>query len=35
MKKDKLNAWDAADHLKTETDMEAYLEAALEEMIPY
>ena len=31
MKKEKLSAWDAADHLKTEADMEAYLEAALEE----
>ena len=34
MKKEKLSAWDAADHLKTETDMEAYLEAALEENDP-
>jgi probable addiction module antidote protein len=34
MKKEKLSAWDAADHLKTEADMEAYLEAALEENDP-
>jgi probable addiction module antidote protein len=31
MRKEKTSAWDAADHLKTEADMEAYLEAALEE----
>lgn len=31
MKNEKLSAWDAANHLKTEADMEAYLEAALEE----
>ncbi len=34
MKKEKLSAWDAADHFKTEADMEAYLEAALEENDP-
>ncbi len=34
MKKEKLSVWDAADHLKTEADMEAYLEAALEENDP-
>ena len=34
MKKEKLSAWDAADHLKTEADMEAYLEEALEENDP-
>jgi probable addiction module antidote protein len=34
MKKEKLSTWDAADHLKTETDIEAYLEAALEENDP-
>lgn len=34
MKKEKTSVWDAADHLKTETDMEAYLEAALEENDP-
>jgi len=34
MKKEKLSAWDAADHLQTESDMEAYLEAALEENDP-
>ncbi|MDP2853785.1 MAG: putative addiction module antidote protein [Smithellaceae bacterium] len=34
MKNEKLSAWDAADHLKTEADMEAYLEAALEENDP-
>lgn len=34
MKKDRTSAWDAADHLKTEADMEAYLEAALDENDP-
>ena len=34
MKNEKLSAWDAANHLKTEADMEAYLEAALEENDP-
>jgi probable addiction module antidote protein len=34
VKNEKLSAWDAADHLKTEADMEAYLEAALEENDP-
>ena len=34
MKKEKTSVWDAADHLKTEADMEAYLEAALEENDP-
>ena len=31
MKKEKTKIWDAAEHLKTEEDMAAYLEAALEE----
>lgn len=34
MKKGKISAWDAAEHLKTQADMEAYLEAALEENDP-
>lgn len=34
MRKEKTSVWDAADHLKTEADMEAYLEAALEENDP-
>jgi len=34
MKKEKISAWDAAEHLKTEADMEVYLEAALEENDP-
>lgn len=34
MKKERTSFWDAADHLKTEADMEAYLEAALEENDP-
>jgi probable addiction module antidote protein len=34
MRKEKISIWDAAEHLKTETDMEAYLEAALEENDP-
>ena len=32
--KAKAKAWDAADHLKTEDDMAAYFEAALEENDP-
>jgi probable addiction module antidote protein len=31
MKKEKTSLWDAAEHLKTDEDMAAYLEAALEE----
>ena len=34
MKKGKISAWDTAEHLKTQADMEAYLEAALEENDP-
>lgn len=34
MKKEKTSIWDAAEHLKTEADMVAYLEAALEENDP-
>jgi len=34
MKKEKTSVWDAADHLKTQADMESYLEAALEENDP-
>ncbi|MEN6490312.1 MAG: addiction module antidote protein [Smithella sp.] len=34
MRKEKTSVWNAADHLKTEADMEAYLEAALEENDP-
>jgi probable addiction module antidote protein len=34
MKKEKTSLWDAAEHLKTEADMVAYLEAALEENDP-
>lgn len=34
MKKVKTTIWDAAKHLKTESDMAAYLEAALEENDP-
>lgn len=34
MKKERTSIWDAADHLKTHADMEAYLEAALEENDP-
>lgn len=34
MKKIKTSKWDAAEHLKTEEDMAAYLEAALEENDP-
>jgi probable addiction module antidote protein len=34
MRKEKTSVWDAADHLKTETEMEAYLEAAFEENDP-
>lgn len=33
-KKVKTRAWDAADHLKTEADVVAYLEAALEDGDP-
>jgi probable addiction module antidote protein len=31
MKKEKTSPWDVSEHLKTEEDMVAYLEAALEE----
>lgn len=34
MKQEKTSVWDAAEHLKTEADMVAYLEAALEENDP-
>jgi probable addiction module antidote protein len=34
MKKEKTSVWDAAEHLKTDADMAAYLEAALEENDP-
>jgi probable addiction module antidote protein len=34
MKKEKTSIWDAAEHLKTDTDMAAYLEAALAENDP-
>jgi probable addiction module antidote protein len=34
MKKEITTVWDAAEHLKTEEDMAAYLEAALEEDDP-
>jgi probable addiction module antidote protein len=34
MKKVKTSVWDAAEHLKTKDDIEAYLEAALEENDP-
>jgi probable addiction module antidote protein len=34
MTKVKTSTWDAADHLKTKDDIEAYLEAALEENDP-
>lgn len=34
MKKEKTSVWDAAEHLKTEDDIVAYLEAALEENDP-
>jgi probable addiction module antidote protein len=34
MAKTKTSLWDAADHLKTDEDMAAYLEAALEEGDP-
>ncbi len=34
MRKEKTSVWDAAEHLKTEADMAAYLEAALEENDP-
>jgi DNA-binding phage protein len=34
MKKEKTSKWDAANHLETETDMVAYVEAALEENDP-
>ncbi|MDD3147325.1 MAG: putative addiction module antidote protein [Candidatus Riflebacteria bacterium] len=34
MKKEKTRLWDAAEYLKTEEDMAAYLEAALEENDP-
>jgi probable addiction module antidote protein len=34
MKKEKTSIWDAAEHLKTYTDMAAYLEAALAENDP-
>jgi probable addiction module antidote protein len=34
MKKEKTSVWDAAEHLETEDDMAAYLEAALEENDP-
>lgn len=34
MKKEKTTIWDAAEHLETEDDMAAYLEAALEENDP-
>ena len=34
MKKENTRIWDAAEHLETEEDMAAYLEAALEENDP-
>ena len=34
MSKEKISVWDAAEHLKTEDDIVAYLEAALEENDP-
>lgn len=34
MKKVKTTTWDVAEHLKTQDDIEAYLEAALEENDP-
>jgi probable addiction module antidote protein len=34
MRKEKTSVWDASEHLKTEDDMVAYLEAALEENDP-
>ncbi len=34
MKQEKTSIWDSADHLKSKADMEAYLEAALEENDP-
>ena len=34
MSKERTSAWDAAEHLETEEDMAAYLEAALEENDP-
>lgn len=34
MKKERTSLWDAAEHLETEEDMAAYLEAALEENDP-
>ena len=34
MEKEIISTWDAAEHLKTEEDMAAYLEAALEENDP-
>lgn len=34
MKKEHTSLWDAAEHLETEEDMAAYLEAALEENDP-
>lgn len=34
MKKEKISAWDPAEHFKTKADMTAYLEAALEENDP-
>jgi probable addiction module antidote protein len=34
MKKETTRIWDAAEHLKTDADMSAYLEAALEENDP-
>lgn len=34
MKKEKITVWDAAQHLETQADIEAYLEAALEENDP-
>jgi probable addiction module antidote protein len=34
MKKEKISLWDVAEHLETEEDMAAYLEAALEDGDP-
>jgi probable addiction module antidote protein len=34
MKKEKISAWDPAEHLETKEDMTAYLEAALDENDP-
>ena len=34
MSKEKISVWDAAEHLKTEADIVAYLDAALEENDP-